>query len=81
MWERQISSPQWARIRVRPGAICGLSLVFVGFRLAPRVFLWFLRFFSLHKNEHSKFYEQSTRRILLDTTGDSCGTEPSRLVL
>ena len=34
-----------------PGVICGLSLLLV-LVLAPRVFLWVLRFSSLHKNQH-----------------------------
>ncbi len=34
-----------------PGVICGLSLLLV-LILAPKVFLWVLRFFSLHKNQH-----------------------------
>ena len=43
-----------ARIRFRPGVICGLSLLLV-LVLATRVFLWVLRLSSLHKNQHSKF--------------------------
>ena len=34
-----------------PGVICGLSLLLV-LILAVRVFLWALRFSSLHKNQH-----------------------------
>ena len=37
-----------------PGVTCGLSLLLVLIP-APRVFLWVLRFSSLHKNQHSKF--------------------------
>ena len=33
-----------------PGVICGLSLLLV-LVLAPRVFLWVLRFSSLHENQ------------------------------
>ena len=43
-----------ARIRFRPGVICGLSLLLV-LVLATRGFLRVLRLSSLHKNQHSKF--------------------------
>ena len=33
----------------------------VGSRLAPRVFLWVLRFSSLHKNQHFKFQFDQTK--------------------
>ena len=35
-----------------PGVTCGLSLLLVVI-LAPRVFLRFIRFSSLHKNQHT----------------------------
>ena len=37
-----------------PGVKCGLSF-FLVLVLAPRVFLWVLWFFFLHKNQHFKF--------------------------
>ena len=38
----------------RPGITYGLSLLLVLIP-APRVFLWVLQFFPLHKKQHSKF--------------------------
>ncbi len=52
-WERSPPT-NVARVRFRPGAICGLSLLLV-LVPAPRVFLRVFRFSSLHKNQHSKF--------------------------
>ena len=54
-WERSLPT-NVAWVRHLPGAICGPSLLMV-LVLAPRVFLWVLRFSSssLYKSQHSKF--------------------------
>ena len=44
-----------ALVRFRPDGICGLSLLLVLSRLAPRAFLRVLRFSSPHKSQQSKF--------------------------
>ncbi len=44
-------------------------IFFVGFRLAPRVFLLVLRFSSLHKNHTSKFQFYRGFRATMKTTG------------
>ena len=50
---RALALHQCGRVRFSVTLSCGLSLLLVVV-LAPRVFLWVLRFSSLHKNQHLK---------------------------
>ena len=45
-----------------PGVICGLSLLLV-LVLAPRVFLWVLRFSPFHKNQHFQIPIRPGRQV------------------
>ena len=60
-WERSLPT-NVARVQFRPCVICGLSLLLV-LALASRVFLRVLRFFSQHKNQHSKFQFHQDRGL------------------